>query len=301
MKNDFHLVSHHFYTYVGIGIATNVRLLLKLIHDHNEASTKDNDDRKMRRIAGMVTILDDVKMRVQKSHSVGKKSLAELRRCNTDLRPRGGPPTDKKPSQEPIGDEKEQLRKQLNASMAARKSLEIMCTSLGKEKEIMASELAKKVHELNEMEELVNDLKVQNETLLGKLQAHVAEQKEKKISEGEAQGNAALQQRNRALSEQLLKSLDSYRSLKRKYRAAKEKNVGICNIMDVMGMEVASGLERIRSFKNRHATSRDKTPGDLDREISELEQMFERFDLKISNHEENLDCPSPNAKIEIHA
>ncbi|KAG6755112.1 hypothetical protein POTOM_040926 [Populus tomentosa] len=269
------------------GVATNVKLLLKLIQDHNEASTKDNDDRKMRRFAGMVSILDDVKFRIQKSQS-GEKKAPQLRRCNTDLR-RSQNPADKKP-QESVGDEKERLRKQLNASMAARKSLEMMCSSLGKEKEIMAAEIARKVHELNEAEELVNDLKAQNETLMAKLQAR-APQKKSSNSGGEAQGNAALQERNRTLSEQLLKSLDSCRSLKRKYKVAKEENRGICATMDVIKMEVGAGLENIRSFRSRVAISKD-----IEEEISALEQMFEGFDMKISKHRD-IECAKPKAAI----
>lgn len=269
------------------GVATNVKLLLKLIQDHNEASTKDNDDRKMRRFAGMVSILDDVKLRIQKSQS-GEKKAPQLRRCNTDLR-RSQAPADKKP-QESVGDEKERLRKQLNASMAARKSLEMMCSSLGKEKEIMAAEIARKVHELNEAEELVNDLKAQNETLMAKLQAR-APQKKSSNSGGEAQGNAALQERNRTLSEQLLKSLDSCRSLKRKYKVAKEENRGICATMDVIKMEVGAGLENIRSFRSRVAISKD-----IEEEISALEQMFEGFDMKISKHRD-IECAKPKAAI----
>ncbi|XP_011007618.1 PREDICTED: uncharacterized protein LOC105113229 [Populus euphratica] len=269
------------------GVATNVKLLLKLIQDHNEASTKDNDDRKMRRFAGMVSILDDVKFRIQKYQS-GKKKAPQLRRCNTDLR-RSQAPADKKP-QESVVDEKERLRKQLNASMAARKSLEMMCSSLGKEKEIMAAEIARKVHELNEAEELVNDLKAQNETLMAKLQAR-APQKKSTNSGGEAQGNAALQERNRTLSEQLLKSLDSCRSLKRKYKVAKEENSGICATMDVIKMEIGAGLEKIRSFRSRVAISKD-----IEEEISALEQMFEGFDTKISKHRD-IECAKPKAAI----
>ncbi|KAF2316744.1 hypothetical protein GH714_042085 [Hevea brasiliensis] len=275
------------------GIATNVKLLLKLIQEHNGAST--NDDRKMQRIAGMITILDDVKSRIEKSQSA-RKRLAELRRCNTELRPSRSP-RDKKPQDPVTTDDNERLRKQLNASLASRKSLEIMCSSLGKEKEIMACELARKVYELNEMEELVSDLKAQNATLLTKLQSHAAEHKEKKSSAGDAQGNAALQDRNKALSEQLLKSLDSYRSLKRKYKDAKEKNSEIRKTMEEIRVEVSAGLEQIRSFRQRMASTKDQQ-ADIEEEISALEQLFERFNMKISKHEEkNIECAKPKAEI----
>uniref|UniRef100_U5GSI2 Uncharacterized protein n=1 Tax=Populus trichocarpa TaxID=3694 RepID=U5GSI2_POPTR len=111
--------------------------------------------------AGMMTILDDFKVRIQKSLS-GKKKVAQLRRCNTDLRPSLAP-ADQKPD-ESASDGKERKR------------------------EIMAAELARKVHELNETEELVYDLKSQNETLMAKLQACFVEKKSSS-SRGEAQGN----------------------------------------------------------------------------------------------------------------
>ncbi|KAJ9135810.1 hypothetical protein P3X46_032945 [Hevea brasiliensis] len=276
------------------GIATNVKLLLKLIQEHNGAST--NDDRKMQRIAGMITILDDVKSRIEKSQSA-RKRLAELRRCNTELRPSRSP-RDKKPQEAVTStDDNERLRKQLSTSLAARKSLEIMCSSLGKEKEIMACELARKVSELNEMEELVSDLKAQNDTLLTKLQSHAAEHKEKKTIAGDAQGNAALQDRNKVLSEQLLNSLDSYRSLKRKYKDAKKENSEIRKTMEEIGVEVIAGIERIRSFRQRMASSKDQ-PADIEEEISALEQMFQRFNMKISKHEEqNSERAKPKAEI----
>ncbi|GLT51259.1 hypothetical protein SLA2020_246800 [Shorea laevis] len=73
----------------GYGLATNVKLLLKLIQENNKASAREQDDRKPQRMAGMITILDDVRTRIKKSQSmIGKRSMAELRRCNTDLRPK---------------------------------------------------------------------------------------------------------------------------------------------------------------------------------------------------------------------
>ncbi|KAK3206809.1 hypothetical protein Dsin_020855 [Dipteronia sinensis] len=284
------------------GIATNVKLLLKLIQDHAEASTRDLDDRKIQRVAGMMTILDDVKARIQKSQSL-KNRKAELRRCNTDLRPNRGvsaAPRDKKQADQPsVTDEKEKLRRQLYASLAARKSLEIMCSSLGKEKEIIASELARKVQELNGTEELINDLKAQNETLLGKLQHCASEHKEKRPScSGREiiQGNAALQERNKALSEQLLKSLDGYRSLKRKYKDAQQENVSIRSTMEEMRQEVEAGLEQINGFRQRIATREEQL--DIEAEVSALEHMFESFKLKISNHmHKKRDCSKLKAHI----
>ncbi|XP_015868467.3 uncharacterized protein LOC107405889 [Ziziphus jujuba] len=275
------------------GIATNVKLLLKLIQDQNEACAKDVDERKAQRVAGMMSIIDDVKARIQKFQSVGRR--AELRRCNTDLRPHV--PKDKKAS-EPITDEKEKLRRELSASLAARKSLEIMCSSVGKEREIIATELARKVHELNGLEELVNDLRAQNDKLLAKVQACAAEHKEKKSISGEdTQGNAALQERNKALSEQLLKSLDGYRSLKRKLKDSQEENIKSQTTMEEMGMEAQAGLDHVRSLRERFATWNEEDD-DIDKEISALENLFESFNMKISKHgKKKSDSPKPNSEI----
>ncbi|KAK6917116.1 hypothetical protein RJ641_017867 [Dillenia turbinata] len=278
-------------------VATNIKLLLKLFQDHNDATIKDNDDRRKHRLSNIMTILDQVKTRIQESESVEKKTRPELRRCNTELRC----PRDQKPN-EPIN-EKEKFRKELNASLAARKSLEVMCSSLGKEKKIMASELAKKVQEVNELEELVNDLKVQNEKLLGKVQTCAAKHKDKKYGGGETQSsvNAALQERNNALSEQLLKSLDGYRTLKRKLKEAQEENAVLQTKMDEIGKETIAGLNRIHNFRdqlnkvNEHAV-------DINEEISSLETMLEGFKIKVSNSKHEMkqgECIKP--KVEIHA
>ncbi|KAL9456358.1 hypothetical protein AB3S75_005560 [Citrus x aurantiifolia] len=278
------------------GIAANVKLLLKLIQDHTEASTKDQDHRKPQRIAGMITILDDVKTRIQKSQPVAKRSVAELRRCNTDLRPNRAP-RDKKLCEPTITDDKEKLRRQLSASLAARKSLEVLCSSLGKEKEIMAAELARKVHELNEMEELINDFKAQNASLLAKVQNCAAEHKEKKCSAGEIQGNAALQERNKALSEHLLKSLDGYRSLKKKYKDVKEENTAMRATMEELGKKVEAGIDQILGFRQRISTKEEQEV-DIEEEITALEGMFDSFNMKIKKHIQNKsDCGKPKAPI----
>lgn len=279
------------------GVAATVKLLLKLIQDHNAACTKEkNDGRRMLRVAGMMTILENVRTRIQKCQSFGLKNEAEMRGCNADHKS-CNVQSDKRPS-EPIIDEKSKLRKELNASLAARKSLEIMCTSLGKEKEIMAAELAKKVQELSGMEELTNDLKVQNETLSEKVKEYAAEHKEKKIGHGgETKANAALLERNKALSEQLLRSLDGYKSLKRKLKGAKEENEAIRAAMEEMEVEVGARVEWIRGFKQQIAT-RNGQRLDIEREISELENVFECLELKVSKHgKKKGECVKPKGEI----
>lgn len=267
------------------GISTNVKLLLKLIQDHNEASMRDGgDERKAQRVAGMISIIEDVKTRIQKSQThVSRK--AELRRCNTDLKT--NPPRDKK-AHEPITDEKEKLRRQLSASLAARKSLEIMCTSLGKEKEIMAAELSRKVHELTGMEELISDLRAQNDMLLGKVKACAAEHKEKKEQET-CVGNSALQERNQALSDQLLKSLDGYRSLKRKLKDSQEEKAKVNAMLEEIQVDVQAGLGRIHNFQK----AADNV--DIDDEISALSHLFQSLNMKISKHKQRK-TESPKSK-----
>ncbi|XP_021287189.1 myosin heavy chain, striated muscle [Herrania umbratica] len=280
-SSDYHHVEGQDFTFEGI--AANVKLLLKLIHEQSQASNGDQDGRRTQRVAGMISILDDVKSRIQKYSPPVGSPLKEFRRCNTDLRPHRAP-RDKKSGADLVIDEKEKLRRELHASSAARKSLEAMCSSLGKEKEIMASELSRKVQELNGMEELINDLKAQNETLLAKVQACAAEHREKKHAGDQTQGvNAALQERNKALSEQLLKSLDGYRSLKRKYKDAKEESVGIQTTIEEMGVEVAAGLGRVHGLKQRLAAT-EVGEADIEREISALECMFESLNVTISKH-----------------
>ncbi|CAK8530867.1 unnamed protein product [Lathyrus sativus] len=252
------------------GLATNVRLLLKLIQDHNGATTKENDERKFHRVNGMMFLLDEVRTRVQKvQHSTKKR--AELRRCNTDLRP--NIPKDKKAPDVPV-DDKERLKKELTASLVARQSLQAMCSSLGKEKQIMASELARKAQELTELEELIGDLKAQNDMLMGKLHA---------CSAGgvEMEGNIVLQERNKALSEQLLKSIDGYRSMKRKVKDMQGEKGEMLATIEQMGLEVQSGIDRIHDFKEKMVNTTLET-SDVKEEVSVLEHMLESLSMKIS-------------------
>ncbi|CAI0545465.1 unnamed protein product [Linum tenue] len=287
------------------GIAANVKLLLKVIRDHNEASAREFDDRKTQRVAGMITILDDIKARLERSQSNSKKRVAQLRRCNTDLRPnRGGggaagTAEKKAPETAAMTDDKEKLKKQLSSCKAARKSLEMLCSSLGKEKEIMVSQLARRVSELSEMEELVNLLKAQNETLTSKLQASGGLTGECQAGNNDS-SNAVLLDRNEQLSDQLLKSLDSYRALKRKYKGAKEE----CSALRAaVEEETAAGLARIRRLKQK-LDNREDEPVDIEGEIRALEKMFVQFKVKILKEEEKRgqhgSKPAPSSSSSHH-
>ncbi|XP_052180607.1 uncharacterized protein LOC127793877 [Diospyros lotus] len=267
------------------GVAATVKLLLKLIQDHKEACAKEqNDKRRMLRVAGMMTILENVRTRIQNCQSFGKNAAAGLRRCNTDLEKRNAAPRDQKKAAESI-DEKEKLRKQLTASLAARKSLEVICSSLGKEKEIMVGELAKKVQELSETEELVNDLKVQNEKLLAKVRGYAGSGGGGGGGRDDLFGSAAMQERNRVLTEQVLRSLEGYKSVKRKLKELQAEKTAMREAMEELGAEVGYGLGRIRRFKEgvlKEVESGDKGGVNIEGEISKLEHTFERLHLKVS-------------------
>uniref|UniRef100_K4B4Z5 Uncharacterized protein n=1 Tax=Solanum lycopersicum TaxID=4081 RepID=K4B4Z5_SOLLC len=244
------------------GVAANFKLLLKLIQDHKDASNKDNTDGlRMLRVTTMMTILDNVRTRIKKCQSFGEKRLSEskLRRCYTDVKLTNNVRKEKKQDEAMI-DEKERLKRQLNASLAARKRLEVMCWSLGKEKEIMAAELSKKVHEVSEMEDLINELKEKNECLVERLHEGSKEKHEIKI------------ETNKALSEQLLRSLDGYRSIKRKWKNEHEKNMTMHETLEEMGAKIESG---IHLFRQKITSVED---------IIELEHVIESLEMQVAKH-----------------
>ncbi|KAI4297370.1 hypothetical protein L6164_037265 [Bauhinia variegata] len=267
------------------GIATNVKLLLKIIQDYNGG--KSNEDRKTQRVAGMISIIDEIKNRIQKVQTSAKRR-AELRRCNTDLKPNNIPRDKRATDNLIITDEKERLKRELGASLVATKSLQAMCSSLGKEKEIMARELARKAQQLTEMEEFINDLKAQNENLLEKLQACNMVQKEKEeerkqsSNEGEMQGNMALQERNKALSEQLQKSLEGYRCLKRRLKETQEENQENDAVMEEMESEIQAGKDRLHGLKEQMMRRNEETDKNITEEISDIENMLHSLQVKIS-------------------
>lgn len=153
--------------------------------------------------------------------------MPQLRRCNTDLS-HGALPRDPKKrhldSSTIIADDDQKLRHELSASINARRNLEKMFSSLGKEKEIIAAELARKVHELREAEELVEDLRTQNEALLEKVRASALASPRHKTKGESTQFVTELQERNNALSEQLLKAIDEYWVMERRARDLQDDN-----------------------------------------------------------------------------
>lgn len=234
---------------------------------HTHASEED-DVRKQQRVTGMMAILDDLKSRLDSPRFPNKRE-ASLRRCNSDLRC-GFPPKERKPK-DPITDENHKLRRELRSSLTARKNLESMFTSLGKEKAIMATELARKVQEFSDMEELLDDLKAHNETLTEKVKTCAAEHKAKK-NVG-ITSDSPLQERNKVLSEQLLKSLDGYRSMKRKLKEAQEENARIASQMEAAAAEVAAGIEVIHGLHERIGKGCEGAAG-IHEELAALERML---------------------------
>lgn len=76
--------------------------------------------------------------------------------------------------------------------------------------------------------------------------------------------------------------------MKRKFKEAKEENVGILAAMEEVGMDAQAGISRLRSFRQRMASRAEKPPLDIEEEISALEHMFEGFNMKISKHEHKM-------------
>ncbi|CAN1227607.1 hypothetical protein LINGRAPRIM_LOCUS1205 [Linum grandiflorum] len=201
----------------------------------------------------MITILDDIKGRLEKSQSSTKKRVAQLRRCNTDLRPNRGV---QKPEKKPdviLPDDK---------------------------KEIMGAELARRVSELSEMEEMVNLLKAQNDTLLSKLKSSSAAKEDPNNNNN----IVALQERNKVLTDQLLKTLESYKGLKKKFKSAKEES---SRFRATVEEEATAGLARIRSLKSTRMNHKSGGSVDIDGEICALEEIFQKFVVKVSEDPSN--------------
>lgn len=269
---------------------------MKLLQDHQEASNKDGiDERKAQRFAGMLTILEDVKIRLQKAQPPVTKRQAELRRCNTDLKINPPPKNSRKTNETLILDEKEKLRRDLNISFAAQKRLGVMCATIGREKEIIARELTRKVQEVNELEEHVNDLIAQNEKLTGKIQAYVAEKKEIKRRNADTEYSlryAASKERNKELSEQLQKSLEGYKLFKRKHIEVQEERDAIQAAMVEVREDVKGGINLVHSLKQCvDDCSLGEQAKDIDDKITRLDQLFQKLESKSSGGHRRIQDP----------
>lgn len=206
------------------------------------------------------------------------------------------------------------LKKQLSAKATELKNLQIMFSSLGKEKEVMTAELALKARILADMEEHLNDLKEQNKTLSNKL---ISFSRERKSKTTQMQGTITLlQNRDKLLAEQLLKSSEACRALKRKLKELQEHNTILkkdtakfnfaiqkqeksIHILDserkalrnelICGKEQVHLLqEKFKSFieKTESVTKEDTTKPNKQKsfigEIASLEQMLIHFKEEIT-------------------
>lgn len=206
----------------------------------------------------------EMQSQVQKVN-VTRRREAELRRCNTDLR-RGAPQRDKAKPLDPAANDTpdaQKLRRELFSSFNARRNLERMCASLSREKEFIAAELARKVRELGEAEELVEDIRRQNAALLEKLKTF-APRENGDGGDGEGRThNSALQERNKALTEQLLRSVDAGRVMKRRLAEVQEENARVAEVT----MAVARLVSRIREKMNAG-------DAELEEEVKSLERVL---------------------------
>lgn len=122
-------------------------------------------------------------------------------------------------------DENQKLQKEISTKLTDVKNLRILFSSLGREKEIMAAELALKARLLGEMEEHLNDLKEQNKTLSNRLKTYARENKTK--NRGTQETILSLQNRNKQLAEQVLRTSEGYRAIKRESKDLREQNSGL--------------------------------------------------------------------------
>lgn len=239
----------------------NVKSLTRLIQDFTGA---DAGGRKAQCITEMMAVLGDMQSQVQKAN-VPRRREAELRRCNTDLR-RGAPQRDRAKPLDPAANDTpdvQKLRRELFSSFNARRNLERMCASLSREKEFIAAELALKVRELGEAEELVEDLRRQNAALLEKLKA-CAPGENRDGGDGEARThNSALQERNKALTEQLLRSVDTGRVMKRRLAEVQEENGRVAEVT----VALARLVSRIREKMNGGCA-------EVEEEVESLERLL---------------------------
>ncbi|MED6119333.1 hypothetical protein PIB30_010843 [Stylosanthes scabra] len=263
------------------GVATNIKLLLKLIEDYNGA--KESDQHKIQRVHGIMSILDETRGRIQRFQLNNIKTnimKRELRRTCSDIKSSSVVIAREKT----ITDEKERMRRELQSSFVVRQSLQALCSSLGKEKQIMASELARKAQELAEMEEFVNDLKKQNKMLMNKLKE--CSNNNNSDQGGNNNNNVALHEMNKTLSERLQMSLDGYRSLKIKYMDTQEENRDIHADMEEMEVQVQAGIQRIRDLMNiaETAGTSDEERKAMKEQILALEQILTTHHMKISKY-----------------
>jgi hypothetical protein len=113
---------------------------------------------------------------------------------------------------------------------------------------------------------------------------HNKEKKEDIDGPGPGDNNVPLQGRNKELSEQLLKSIDGYRSLKRKYKDVQDENGSMRRALRDYAEGVNVGTQRLTKLHEK-ITREDEV--NIENEISNLEKLFQGLGLKILNHSQN--------------
>jgi len=119
------------------------------------------------------------------------------------------------------------------------------------------------------------------------VQACVAEHKEvKKPSQGYSEAHqAALQQRNKELSEQLVKSLEGYKLLKRKLKEAQDARQGMQVALDGIAEEIEVGIHQIRSLEERISdNSLGEQATEIKEKITTLKTVFRKIEAKVSKY-----------------
>ncbi|CAA7408898.1 unnamed protein product [Spirodela intermedia] len=268
-------------------------------------------------MAGILCVLDEVTSGLERFHAPARRRKAELRRCSTDLCRSGEPPTaglqlgkDRGLPETTTVEENQRLRKELSASLTMQKNLQKMFSNQGKEKEIMGGELARKAQELQDIEEHLSDVKAQNERLLEKVRLCATEHKEKKSRGGGDAPPAACEQylidRNNTLSEQLIRTLDGYRALKRKVKDLQEEKAKVQEKVAEMAARMSKGFCHIRDFCRRLATGMGNAPAeddDVEEDISSIENVLRglmaNMSSAVAGRVGNMEFPKAVAVAEV--
>ena len=207
---------------------------------------------------------------------------AELRRCNTDLR-RG---EERRP--ETAAEEIQRLRKELTASLAAQKGLEIILSGLKEEKKYIKEELARSSRALQDIKEHLSEVEAQNEMLLSKVNLCVSEHKEKSWL-GREQGERSLHERNKALSEQLLRVLDGYRNMKRKIKDVKEEKTEMAKRVGEAEYRISQVLRHMGDLCRRKNGSLLSQESVLVEDISSIEEILGSLRSDIRSNDDKRD------------
>lgn len=259
-----------------------MRLLLKIIEEHKVATNNNiNDGKKMLRAATMMTILENIRLKIQSSHPFQIEGAEKIliRRCssNSDFQQKdvgGGSGSSSGGGDNhdhhivPIDEERDRLRKSLDSSLAQRRSLEIFFTNLRKERDMMSNELSKKVNLMNGMEEFVQELEAENQSFSVKVRECVFLHGTEESDTKDVDNIVQLREKNRALSNDLQCTRDRLQSIKAKTKELNDQNNTINGQMSEISGEVNAALQRLNRLKQIKVASD---------EIAQLEQVLECF------------------------